>query len=415
MRMTITRLKKRPTLVATALVFFIAQMLSGCDKPQTSPTTTENNSSPLVVKIGSAAPLTGPEAHIGKDIENGIRLAITELNAEHITIGNQVAEFKLLSMDDMGDPRTATLVAQKLVDSGVSAVIGHFNSGASIPASKVYNDGGIVQITPASTAVAYTQQGFPGAMRIITNGNQLGTQMAQYTVQKMGDKQIAIIDDRTAYGQGVADIFEKAARQLGASIVKHEFTTDKSSDFNAILTNIKSSDAQVLFFAGLDIQAAPMIKQMHELGMTIPMIGTEGICTAELLKLAGAEANGIICAQPGVPLVQTQNGLAFQMKFNAQYGPIEMYAPYAYDAMHMLAIAMQKAGSTDPAKYRPILATLNYSGVTGDIRFDNKGDLANGATSLYRAENGKWQFIATMKTEKSADGISAPTNAAPTK
>ena len=373
-------------------------LLTGCGKSPTSTPATPNSSAAsdtLNIRIGHAAPLTGPQAHLGKDNENAIRLAIDELNSQNLMIAGKKAHFELLSEDDMADPRTATQVAQNLVDAGVSGVIGHLNSGTSIPASKIYHDAGLVQISPSATATAYTEQGFPGVFRVMANDSQQGKQLARYAVQTLGIKKLAIIDDRTAYGQGLADVFAKTAESLGASVVKREFTTDKSRDFNAILTSIKGSDAQLLFFGGMDAQGAPMVKQMRALGITTPFMGGDGIYTAEFLKLAGSDAEGVIGSLPGIPLVNMKGGPEFKQKFEAKYGVIQLYAPYVYDAMNMMARAMQQAGSIDSAKYRPVLAAMEYPGLTSTIRFDTKGDLLNSPVSIYQAKNGQWQFLET--------------------
>jgi len=378
-------------IITLAIACLAALVLNGCNKEGSA---TQNGT--LVIKVGHAGPLTGAQGHLGKDNENGVRLAIDELNAEHIMIADKPAQFELVSEDDMADPRTATQVAQKLVDDGVVGVIGHMNSGTSIPASKIYHDAGLVQISPSATAIAYTASGFPGALRVMANDKQQGAQLAHYAVEKIGLKKIAIIDDRTAYGQGIADVFEKVCVELGATIVKHEFTNDKASDFNAILTNIKGSNAQLLFYGGMDAQAAPMVKQLRALGMTIPFMGGDGTRTAEFLKLAGNEANGVIGSLPGLPVANMQGGPEFEKKFTARFGVIQLYAPYAYDAMRMMAVAMQQAGSTEPAKYLPVLQQLEYKGVTANIHFDAKGDLTDSAVSLYKAENGEWKFLETV-------------------
>lgn len=382
-------------LFALAFTCLSALLLSGCDEDQLDDASSITADT-LIVKIGHSGPLTGAQGHIGKDNENGVRLAIDELNTENVVIGDKVAQFELISEDDMADPRTATQVAQKLVDAGVKGIIGHMNSGTSIPASKIYHDAGLVQISPSATAIAYTAQNFPGAMRVMGNDSQQGTQLARFAVEKLGVKKVAIIDDRTSYGQGIADVFEKTCVELGAKVVKREFTTDKASDFNAILTNIKGSDAELLFYGGMDAQAAPMVKQMRGLGITITFMGGDGTRTAEFLKLAGNEADGVIGSLPGLPVENMQGGPAFKQKFEARFGVIQLYAPYAYDAMRMMAAAMQQAGSAEPAKYLPVLQQMHYSGVTSNIHFDAKGDLTNSPVSLYKAANGDWQFIETV-------------------
>ncbi len=343
------------------------------------------------VKIGSVAPLTGPQAHLGKDSESGVRLAVDEANARGVTLGGKKVRFVLLSEDDQADPRTATIVAQELMDQGVSGVIGHLNSGTTIPASKIYSDAGIPQISPSATAIAYTAQGFKTAFRVITNDAQQGKALGEYALKKMGAKRIAIIDDRTAYGQGLADEFEKAVRVGGAQIVDREFTTDRATDFLAILTAIKAKDPDLVFFGGMDAQAGPMARQMRQLGLNVRLLGGDGMQSAEFLKLAGAAAEGVTASSPGLPLEQMPGGKAFMEKFSAKYGKIQLYAPYAYDAANAMIRAMEAAGSADPRRYLPQLAKLDFQGVTGRIRFDHKGDIEGGSVTLYRVKDGHWQ------------------------
>ena len=357
------------------------------------------DSNELIVKIGSAAPLTGPQAHLGKDNENGARLAIDEANARGVTIGGKKAKFVLIGEDDQADPRTATIVAQKFADQQVKGVIGHLNSGASIPASKIYADHGIVQISPSATAVAYTAQGFKTAFRVMTNDRQQGKVLGEYAVKKMSAKRIALIDDRTAYGQGLADEVEKAVKAAGGTVVAREYTSDRSTDFTAILTAIKGKTPDVVFFGGMDPQGAPMAKQMHGLGLKAKFLAGDGVQTHEFLKLAGAAAQGVTASMPGLPLGQMPGGNSFKEKFNAKYGPIQNYAPYAYDAVNAMIEAMVRAGSPEPAKYLPELAELRFTGVTGDIAFDAKGDILGGAITLYQVKGSHWEVLETVMGE----------------
>ncbi len=284
------------------------------------------------------------------------------------------------------DPRTATIVAQKFVDERVAGVIGHLNSGATIPASKIYYDAGIPEISPSATAIAYTAQGFNTAFRVMTNDEQQGKVLGQFAVTKLGAKRIAIIDDRTAYGQGLADQFEKSAKAAGAEIVAHEFTSDRSTDFMAILTSIKGKNPQLVFFGGMDAQGGPMAKQMKQLGLKAQLLGGDGLETAEFLKLAGADAEGVVASSPGLPLSEMPGGKDFKDKFTARYGQIQTYAPYAYDATQVLVAAMRRADSADPKKYLPEIAKTDYQGITGHIRFDAKGDITGGSVTMYQGE-----------------------------
>jgi branched-chain amino acid transport system substrate-binding protein len=369
--------------------------LAGCGKQDDANTADE-----ALVRIGSVAPLTGPQSHLGKDNSNGAQLAVDEINAAGVMLGGKPLRLQLLSEDDQADPRTATIIAQKLVDGGVAGVIGHLNSGATIPASKIYHDAGIPQISPSATAIAYTAQGFKTAFRVMTNDEQQGKVLGQYAVAQLGAKQIAIIDDRTAYGQGLADEFEKAAKAAGAEVVAHEFTSDRATDFLAILTSIKAKNPQLLFYGGMDAQAGPMSKQMKQLGLNVQLLGGDGVETAEFIKLAGADAEGVVASSPGLPLESMPGGTAFKEKFNARYGQIQTYAPYAYDAVYVMVEAMRRADSAEPGKYLAELPNTDYQGVTGHLRFDAKGDVAGGSVTLYKSTNGTWQVLETVQSGK---------------
>lgn len=355
-----------------------------------------------VVKIGHVAPLSGAIAHLGKDNENGARLAIEELNAKGISIGGKKVKFELLAEDDAADPKQGAAAAQKLADQKVSGVVGHLNSGTSIPASKIYSDAGIPQISPSATNPKYTRQGYKTTFRVVADDVHLGGTLGRYAVQKLGAKNIAVIDDRTAYGQGVADEFQKAAKAAGATIVGREFTTDKATDFTAILTTIKGKKPDAIFFGGMDAVAGPMIKQMKALGLNAKFMGGDGICTGELFKLSGetiAESQ-VFCAEAGGVEGPQEKVLSdFKAKnkkrFNAD---VQLYAPYVYDAVNVMAAAMVKANSSDPAKYLPVLAkTTDYKGVTGNIGFDEKGDVKNGALTLYSYKGGSKINLAVVR------------------
>lgn len=379
---------------ASLLIFFsaaaLAAGLAGCGKH-------EQPKGELIVKIGSVAPLTGPQAHLGKDNENGARLAIDEANARGVKIGGKKATFVLIGEDDQADPKTATIVAQKLADQQVKGVIGHLNSGTSIPASRIYADHGIVQISPSATAIAYTAQGFKSAFRVMTNDRQQGRVLGEFAVAKMNGKRVAIIDDRTAYGQGLADEVEKAVKAAGGEVVTREYTSDRSTDFTAILTSIKGKDPDVVFYGGMDPQAAPMAKQMHRLGIKAGFLGGDGAQTQEFLKLAGPAAEGVAASMPGMPLDLMPGGKSFREKYSAKYGVIQNYAPYAYDAVTAMILAMEKAGSPEPAKYLPELVKLRFTGVTGEIGFDANGDILGGAITLYRVKKGHWEVLDTVQ------------------
>lgn len=350
------------------------------------------------VKIGSAAPVSGPSAHQGKDTENGARLAIEDLNAKGVRIDGKQVTWVLLAEDDASDPKQGTAVAQKLVDAGAVAVVGHLNSGTTVPASKIYHSAGIGQISPAATTPLYTHQGFTSAFRVVANDDLVGRTLARYTIDTLHAKKIAVIDDRTAFGQGLADQYVKGIKSVssakgGAQITSRQFTTDKSTDFNAILTQIRASKPDVIFYGGMDAVAGPMLKQMKALGIASKFVSGDGVCSNKLPELAGdALADDLVtCAVAGgVSGAQEAAYTAFTERYRQRFKlPVQTYAPYAYDAVMAFAAAMQAARSSDPVNYLPALRAIRHQGVTGTIAFDGNGDLKDAALTLYTYRGGK--------------------------
>lgn len=357
----------------------------------------------IVVKIGHVGPITGPSAHLGKDNENGARLAVEELNQKTFMIGNKEARFELLTEDDASDPKQGTAVAQKLVDAGVAGVVGHLNSSTSIPAARIYHDGNVPQISPSSTATAYTAMGYQSTFRDVANDGQLGGTLGRYAVNELKAKTIAVIDDRTAYGQGVADEFIKGAKAQDPHVkfAQRQFTNDKATDFNAILTEIKGNKPDVIFFGGMDSVAGPMLRQMKALGINAKFMGGDGICTATLPTLAGdgLKDNQVYCAEAGGVMPENKKDYdTFLADYKKRFGTeVILYAPYAYDAVMTLADAMQQAKSSDPKVYLPFLRKIQHKGVIGIIAFDSKGDIKNGTLTLYTFRGGKRYQLGIIK------------------
>ena len=346
-----------------------------------------------VVKIGHVGPMSGSQAHYGKDNENGVRMAIDDLNAQNIVIGGKKIKFEIAAEDDAADPKQGTAVAQKLCDAKVAGVVGHLNSGTTIPASKVYNDCGIPHVTGAATNPNLTKPGYKTTYRIIANDNALGAGLAFYAADALKLKKVAIIDDRTAYGQGVAEVFKKTAEAKGMTVVDEQFTTDKATDFMAILTAVKSKNPDAVFFGGMDAQGGPMLRQMEQLGMSnVKYFGGDGICTAEVAKLSGGAKtlNNVVCAEGGASLAKMPGGEAWKKRYDAKYpGQFQIYSPYTYDATFVLVDAMKRANSTDPKVYVPELIKTNFKGVTTTIAFEPNGELKNPAITLYVYKDGK--------------------------
>jgi len=346
-----------------------------------------------VVKLGHVAPMSGAQASYGKDNENGARMAVEELNAQGVTIGGKKVKFELMAEDDAADPKQGTAAAQKLCDSKVAGVIGHLNSGTTIPASKVYNDCGIPMVTGAATNPNLTKPGYKTTFRIIANDNALGAGLAAYAAETLKLKTVAIIDDRTAYGQGVANVFKKVAAEKGMKVVDEQFTTDKATDFMAILTAIKAKNPDAIFFGGMDPQGGPMLRQMEQLGMAnVKYFGGDGICTSEIAKLAAGAKTlaNVVCAEGGASLAKMPGGVEWKKRYDAKYpNQFQVYSPYTYDATMLLVDAMQRANSTDPKVYIPELAKSNFKGVTANIAFEPNGEMKNPAITLYVYKDGK--------------------------
>jgi branched-chain amino acid transport system substrate-binding protein len=351
-----------------------------------------------IVKIGHAAPLTGGIAHLGKDNENGARLAVEEINTQGLTIDGHKIQLVLDAQDDAADPKTGTAVAQKLVDDHVVAVVGHLNSGVSIPASKIYSDASIVQISPSSTNPAYTQQGFKTTYRVVATDAQQGPALADYATKALGAKRIAVVDDATAYGKGLADEFAKTVQASGAKIVAREATNDRATDFRAILTKIKSVQPDVIMFGGMDATGGPFTKQAAALGIRAKILGGDGVCTDKVGELAGTAVQNLVCSEAGLALSKMDKGADFEKKYVDRFHtPVQIYAPFTYDAVYVIVDAMKRANSIEAPKVLAAMPSTDYNGVIGHIAFDDKGDLKEGAITLYDFKDGKKTVLDVVK------------------
>jgi branched-chain amino acid transport system substrate-binding protein len=387
----------------TALsVIAVAAALWGCGdksapKPAASPAAADTPS--MEIKIGHVGPLTGGIAHLGKDNENGARLAIDQANEAKIKIGGKEARFVLVAEDDQADPKVGTTVAQKLVDAKVAGVVGHLNSGVSIPASDIYNKGGIPVISGSATNPKLTEQGIKVQFRVVARDDQQGPAVANYLAANNKPKLVAVIDDATSYGEGLANEVEKSLKAASIKVLPREKGTDKTTDWKAVLTKLKGRNPDAIFYGGMDATAGPLLKQGKELGIKAVFSFGDGACTDEMPKLAGAAADGLLCSQAGIPPLAADKKFldAYKKKFNVD--PI-IYSPFTYDAANLLIEAMKKADSADPAKYLPELAKIEYTGATGKIAFDQKGDRKDAEITIFTMKAGKLDPIAIIKAGK---------------
>lgn len=352
---------------------------------------------PETVKIGFAGPLTGPVARVGKDLQYGAQLALDEENAKHPVIDGKPVKFVLDVQDDQADPRVAIQVAQKLVDDGVVGVIGHYNSGCSIPASAVYHNANVAMITPGSTNPALTQQGFLNVFRTMGNDGIGGVIAGRFAVEQLKAKRIGIIDDRTAFGQGLADAFQQGAKEAGGNIVDREFTNDKAVDFRAILTSLKEKNVDMIFFGGLDEQGALLVKQMRSLGLQARLFGAGALKSNAFLQVAGSAGEGTRDLEPGPALDKLPSAQAFAKRYKARFNQdVELYAPFAYDAALAMIKAIENANSLDRAKIVASLPKVTVTGVTGAIAFDPHGDLIKPPYTLFEVQQGQWKSQRTV-------------------
>src|SRR5690349_9107092 len=393
---------KNSMLALSALA--IALALGGCSKeaPQTAK---KEGAAPsaagetVEIKIGHVAPLTGGNAHLGKDNENGARLAIEEANAENIKIGGKTAKFVLVAEDDQEDPKVGATVAQKLVDEKVAGVVGHLNSGTSIPASPIYNQAGIPVISGSATNPKLTEQGSKSQSRDVARDDQPGPAIATYIASPSKPKLVAVVDDSSAYGEGLANEVEKTLKAAKVKVLPREQGTNKTTDWKAVLTKLRGHRPDAVFYGGMTSTAAPLIKQGRELGMKAVFSFGDGACEGEMVKLAGEATEGLLCSQAGIPVqAASQKFLdAFKKRFNAD--PI-IYAPFTYDAANLLIEAMKKADSADPAKYLPELQKIQFTGATGPISFDDKGDRKDAEITIFTMKSGKLEPTAVYKGGK---------------
>lgn len=354
---------------------------------------------PLTVRIGFVAPLSGEYADYGRDLQNGVQLAIDEANVQGVKIGDQTAHFELVSIDDRADPRGGLQAAAQLTNQNVTAVVGHFNSGTAIPASRIYESAGIPMIDPAATNPVITSQGFANVFAVISNDAQNAGIAGAWAVDVMKARRIAIVDDRSAFGQGEADVFERTVKAHGGTVVAREFATSDTSDaidFGPQLARIKAADADLLYFGGLARQAAALVRQMKARSMRAQFVGGGGVAFPEFVRLAGPAGEGALAWEYGRPLAQLPDGPAFAQRFKSRFGTdVLAYAPFGYDAAWAAIHAMTAAKSANPDLWRGALRTLSFAGVTGRIAFDENGALKNGASTLYQVKQGAWVPVMT--------------------
>jgi len=383
------------TRISVLVVALVLAAASGCSDKK-APASGKTS-----VVIGSVAPLTGGIAHLGKDNENGARLAIEEANAAGPKLGGKDVQFDLISLDDQADPKVGVTVAQKLVDTKVAGVVGHLNSGVTIPASVVYHGANppMPMISGSATNPEVTERGFDNVFRVVGRDDQQGPAIANYLAATVKPKLVAVIDDATSYGEGLADQVEKTLTAAGVKVLPREKGTDKTSDWKAVLTKVKGGSPDAVFYGGMDATGGPLLRQGRELGIKAVFSFGDGSCTDNMKQLAGEAADGLLCSQAGIPPQAASKKFLDAYKKRFGVDPI-LYSPFTYDATNLLIAAMKKADSADPAKYLPELHKIDFTGATGKIVFDAKGDRKDAEITIFTMKAGVLTPIAIIKSGK---------------
>ncbi len=350
------------------------------------------------VEIGLVAPLTGDQAYIGVGVMQGAQMAVEDANIKGPVFGS--TKLKFVPMDDQHNPTQAVLVANKLIaDPNVVGVIGHFNSSCTKAASAIYHESRMVQITPASTNPEISRQGFDTFFRVCATDDVQAPAAATFVISKLGFKKIVVIDDQTTYGKGLADEFDKKFKLLGGTVLSHHGITQGEKDFTPLLTKVKATQPELIFFGGIYPELSLLIKQSRKLGLDSPWMGGDGIFDVTLIKLTTPElAEGAYATMLGVDPHSLPDAKDFVTRYEARYGEIGSFSSYGYDAANVLIEAIRRAGKADrEAVLREVRATKDFQGILGPINFDAKGDAIGKSVGIFKIENGKFKFLEEVK------------------
>lgn len=359
-----------------ACVFAAIALLGACSRQVT-------------VKIGVVAPMSGALAYYGKDIANGAQIAVDELNSDHFTIGGKRARFELVIEDDKASPDEGKAAATRLIDADVAAVFGHFNSGVSIAAAPLYAQAGIPQLS-VSTNPKYTRMGLKTAFRLTADDIQQGATLARLITEKLRAKSLYVVDDRTLFGAGIADEVDRTVKARKLQMLR-ESVDPKSAKYAELAQRIKEANADTVFFGGDEAGGLPLLKAVRSAGSSARFVVADAMCDASTIKGAqgSADAN-YYCTVAGVPPSWLSSGIGFMEMYKTKFGAPGAYSTLSYDGIHVLAQAMQQAGSAKPETYLPVLAKGSFSGkIQGSIEFDNKGDIKDGTVVIYQSIGGQ--------------------------
>jgi branched-chain amino acid transport system substrate-binding protein len=338
-----------------------------------------------VIRIGAAGPMTGDQSKMGIDLRNGVELAVAEWNEKGALLGKKIL---VVPGDDQADPKQAVSIANKFINQKVNAVVGHWNSNCSINASTYYNAANIVSISPASTNPRLTQQGYKTVFRVCGTDDQQGGVAAEFVLKTVKPKRVAVLHDKTTYGQGLADYFKKAV-ETQVPVVFYDGIQTRDPDYKAVLTSMKQKNPDVYFFGGVYPEAGRLVRQAKEVGLNIPMITGDGVYDPTFIAIAGKSAEGTYVTfgkdPSGLPTSKT-----FNEKYTAKYGAPGPYSIYAYDAANIILAAIQQTGTTDGLKLAEYISRNTFKGAFGDISFDKNGDVTKAPYVVWQVRDGKF-------------------------
>jgi branched-chain amino acid transport system substrate-binding protein len=337
------------------------------------------------IKIGIAGPMSGDQSKMGIDEKNGAELAVDEWNSRGGVVGRKI---ELLVEDDQHDPKQAVAVANKLVNSGAVGVIGHWNSGSSIPASDVYHQAGVPMITPASTNPQLTERGYENVFRICGRDDQQGKVAADFVLSRSDFRKVAILHDKTTYGQGLADEFRKNIDNR-REIVHYGALTQGDKDFRGILTSLKEKNPDLIFYGGIYPETGQLIMQSKEIGLRAPFVSGDGSFDPTLIKIAGPSADGTFLTFSADPS-RREEAARVLVRYRQKYGEPGPYSLYAYDAATALLATIAEVKTADPAAISKGLHRAKMSGTTGPIQFDSKGDLLVSPYVVWIVKDGRF-------------------------
>jgi branched-chain amino acid transport system substrate-binding protein len=340
------------------------------------------------ILIGVAGPMTGSNAAFGEQYRRGAEKAIEDLNAKGGVLGKKL---NLVIGDDACDPKQAVSVANDMASKGVVFVAGHYCSGTSIPASDVYNQSGIVEISPASTSPDYTDRGLPNVFRVCGRDDAQGPTAAAYVAAHFAGKRIAVVDDKSTYGKGLADEFKKALNAKGVTEVIHESISAGEKDYSPLVSKLKQAQADVLYFGGYKTEGGLITRQMREQGLKTILVGGDALVTDESWSITGPAGEGTLMTFGPDPRLDPKNADLVAAFRADKYEP-EAYTLYAYAAIRAWAQAVEKAGSTDAVKVEAALKSNKFDTVLGQIGFNAKGDMDAPGYVFYVWKNGKYAY-----------------------